>query len=49
MQEEEIILEIQKTSKPIKTMEDLHMVVQAVGDIEIVMQGAQSTAWTSGN
>lgn len=42
MQEEEIILEIQKTSKPIKTMEDLDMVVQAVGDSEIVMLGEAS-------
>lgn len=42
MQEEEIIDEIQKTSKPIKTMEDLDMIVQAVGDAEIVMLGEAS-------
>lgn len=42
MQEEDIIQEIQSLSKPIKTMDDLEFIVQAVGDREIVMLGEAS-------
>ncbi|MCM3633464.1 erythromycin esterase family protein [Paenibacillus camelliae] len=42
MQDEEIILEIQRTSTRIKTMDDLDKIVQAVGDREIVLLGEAS-------
>ncbi|MFC6334221.1 erythromycin esterase family protein [Paenibacillus septentrionalis] len=42
MWEEDIIQEIQSLSRPIKSMDDLELIIQAVSDCEIVMLGEAS-------